>query len=303
MLFLGDTREESLDKIKRTLSGELWEVVELPILRKDGEIRIALWNSANVYAPDGTTITTIIAQGQDITERKQAEQRLKRSNESLEQFAYVASHDLQEPLRIIASYSQLLERRYKDKLDQDADDFIEFIVDAADRMQKLITDLLVFSRVGSKDVAPGRVDSTEVIRKVIAAMSATIEENKAAVTYERLPVLIAPEISFTQIFQNLLGNALKFRSPEPPKIHVAATEHNNEWIFSVRDNGIGIEPQYKERIFQIFQRLHSKQEYPGTGIGLSICKKIVENWGGRIWVESELGKGSTFFFTIPTERR
>ncbi len=302
MLFPGETREESLGKIMRTLSGEHWEVVEIPILRKDGETRIALWNSANVYAQDGTTIMTTIAQGQDITGRKQAEERLRRSNENLEQFAYVASHDLQEPLRVIASYSQLLERRYKDKLDRDADDFIEFIVDAAGRMQKLIMDLLVYSRVGSKDQAPAQVDSNEVIRTVIASLSAAIEEGKARVTYDRLPVLRAPEVSFTQLFQNLIGNALKFRGSQPPEIHVAAREGKNEWVFSVRDNGIGIEPQYREKIFQIFQRLHSKLEYPGTGIGLSICRKIVENWGGRIWVESEFGKGSTFYFTIPRER-
>ena len=302
MLFPGDTREESLEKIKRTLSGEHWEVVEIPILRKNGETRIALWNSANVYAQDGTTIITTIAQGQDITERKEAEERLRRSNENLEQFAYVASHDLQEPLRVITSYSQLLEKRYKDKLDRDADDFIEFIVDATGRMQKLITDLLAYSRVGSKDLAPEMLDGNEVIRRVMGALSATMEASKAKVTYDRLPLLKAPEVSFTQLLQNLIANALKFRGPEPPEVHVAARQDRNEWVFSVRDNGIGIEPQYQEKIFQIFQRLHSKNEYPGTGIGLSICKKIVQNWGGRIWVESELGKGSTFYFTIPKER-
>lgn len=270
----------------------------------------------------------ILETGIDITERKRAEEELNlhrdhlealveertyevrskneellRSNENLEQFAYVASHDLQEPLRVMASYSQLLEKRYKDKFDADADDFIGFIVDAATRMQKLITDLLAYSRAGRDNAEMARIDCNEVLGKVVAAMSTTIESNGAGITYDNLPVVAGTEISFIQLFQNLVGNALKFRSSMPPVIHIGVGQNNNHWIFCVRDNGIGIEPQYKDRIFQIFQRLHSKHEYPGTGIGLSICKKIVENYGGKIWVESEAGKGSAFYFTLPRERR
>ncbi len=224
---------------------------------------------------------------------------LARSNESLEQFAYVASHDLQEPLRVMSNYSQLIEKRYKDRLDQDANDFIDFIVDAASRMQRLITDLLAYSRVGRKDLVLTEVDFNEVVRKVIYGMSSTIESGGGAVTYDKLPVLTAHETSIMQVFQNLISNALKFRGDKVPKIHISAKKDDGKWLFSVADNGLGIDPQYHERIFQIFQRLHSRQEYSGTGIGLSICKKIVSNYGGRIWVESEAGKGSTFYFTIP----
>lgn len=236
----------------------------------------------------------------EISERKKAEEDLRRSNENLEQFAYVASHDLQEPLRVMASYSQLLERRYKNKLDTGANEFIGFIVDAAGRMQRLINDLLAYSRVGRKDGLLSEVDCNEVLRRVIESMSAIIEPTNAKVTSDVLPALKGYESSLVQLFQNLIGNALKFHGKEPPWVHVSARENNKEWIFSVKDNGIGIEPQYRERIFLIFQRLHSKEEYPGTGIGLSICKKIVENYGGRMWVESEPQKGSTFYFTIPT---
>jgi len=294
----------------------------LTIRRKDGHLTDVLYN-ASVYKDTHGNVLGVFAAARDVTVLKQAEAELKRhrdnlealvnkrtsdledtnkelarSNESLEQFAYVASHDLQEPLRIMANYSQLLEKRYKEKLDKDADDFIDFIVDAAKRMQKLITDLLEYSRVGSKDASMAEVDCNEVLRKVTATMA-----GHARVIHDNLPVLTAHETGLIRLFQNLIGNALKFRGKEPPLIHVAARRDKNEWIFSVRDNGIGIEPQYKERIFQIFQRLHSRGEYPGTGIGLAICKKIVENLDGRIWVESEPGKGSTFYFTMPIRNK
>jgi light-regulated signal transduction histidine kinase (bacteriophytochrome) len=235
----------------------------------------------------------------DITERKQMDDEIKRSNESLEQFAYVASHDLQEPLRVMSNYSQLLEKRYKGKLDKDADDFIGFIVDAARRMQKLISDLLEYSRLGRKENPVTEVDSNKLVDNVIKNLSETIKSTGATVTHGNLPVVNIPESGFMQLFQNLIGNALKFHGKEPLKITISAEKKDTEWKFGVHDNGIGIEPQYKDRIFQIFQRLHSLHEYPGTGIGLAICKKIVENHGGRIWVESEAGKGSTFYFTIP----
>jgi signal transduction histidine kinase len=235
----------------------------------------------------------------EIGERKKTEEMLKQSNESLEQFAYVASHDLQEPLRVMASYSELLERRYKGKLDSDADEFIEYIVDGAKRMQRLINDLLNYSRVGGIDKNVGAVDCNSVLASVISGMRTAIEESKTAVSYELLPELTGRESDFVQLFQNLIGNGIKFRGPVAPRVHIKAERQDAGWLFSVKDNGIGLEPQYKDRIFLIFQRLHGKSEYPGTGIGLAVCKKIVEAQGGRIWVESEPGKGAVFYFTLP----
>lgn len=237
----------------------------------------------------------------DITEIKRVQEELKRSNESLEQFAYVASHDLQEPLRVMFSYSQLLEKRYRGQLDTDAHDFIGFIVEAANRMQKMIIDLLNYSRVGRIEKAVSNVNFNETLHKVIYGLASVLDADKARITHDELPVIAVSETRLMQLFQNLISNALKFRSKKTPEIHIGAVKKGDEWVFSVKDNGIGIEPQYHERVFQIFQRLHSKEEYSGTGIGLSICRKIVLNWGGRIWVDSELGKGSTFYFTIPVK--
>jgi PAS domain S-box-containing protein len=235
----------------------------------------------------------------DITARKRVEEELRRSNENLEQFAYVASHDLQEPLRMMSSYSQLLERRYQGKLDADADVFIGFITDGAQRMQTLISDLLAYSRVGRRDQPSVRVDMTVALGRALGALAPAVEAADARITHDPLPAVLGPESLIVQLFQNLIGNAVKFRGPDPPRIHIGAARGTGEWVFSVRDNGIGIAPQYRDRIFLIFQRLHGRDQYPGTGIGLSLCKKIVELWGGRIWVESEPGTGSTFFFTVP----
>jgi two-component system, chemotaxis family, sensor kinase Cph1 len=244
----------------------------------------------------------------DITERKQAEaalsrqaRELARSNAELEQFAYVASHDLQEPLCMMASFAQLLAKRYKDKLDPDADEFIDYIVEGATRMQRLINDLLSYSRVGrrGRDFAP--TDCAAVVGTARANLRAAIEESGAVVVTDPLPVIMADETQLLQLFQNLLGNAITFRGDTAVVIQIGATRRGNDWVFWVRDNGIGIEPQYAERIFLIFQRLHGRGQYPGTGIGLAIAKKIVERHRGRIWVESEPGKGSTFYFTIPAE--
>lgn len=224
---------------------------------------------------------------------------LARSNADLQQFAYVASHDLQEPLRMIASYTQLLAKRYKGKLDADADDFIGYAVDGANRMQRLINDLLTYSRVTTQGNVFERVDCNQILEGALGNLRLAIEESGAVVTHDALPVVTADGKQLGQLFQNLIGNAIKFRGEEPPRVHVSAELRSNEWRFSVLDNGIGLDPQYAERIFVIFQRLHNREEYPGTGIGLALCKKIVERHGGRIWVESPVGRGAIFYFTLP----
>jgi signal transduction histidine kinase len=241
---------------------------------------------------------------EELVEERTAElkaivEALERSNKDLEQFAYVASHDLQEPLRMVASYVQLLERRYKDRLDSDAKEFITFAVDGATRMQKLINDLLSYSRISTRGKEFKDTDSKYALDQAIENLRMAIKDSGARITYDKLPEISSDESQLIQLFQNLIDNAIKFRSQEVPHIHISARDNRSEWLFSVQDNGVGIDPQHAERIFVIFQRLHEREKYPGTGIGLAICKRIVERHGGRIWVESEPGKGSTFFFTIP----
>jgi PAS domain S-box-containing protein len=268
------------------------------------------------------TLATIVT---DITERKQAEKTLQKINEELEarvtertetlmvrtreleqsnaeleQFAYVASHDLQEPLRMITSYVQLLAHRYQDQLDNDANDFIGYAVDGATRMQQLINDLLAYSRVGTTVRLFEPTPCPNVIKQVIHNLEPAILESKATITYDELPVVMADKLQLEQLFQNLISNAIKFCSQARPQIHITAKQNQvNEWVFSVQDNGIGIEQIYADRIFVIFQRLHTRDKYSGTGIGLAICKKIVERHNGQIWFESQLGQGTTFYFTIP----
>jgi light-regulated signal transduction histidine kinase (bacteriophytochrome) len=223
---------------------------------------------------------------------------LARSNADLEQFAYVASHDLQEPLRMVASYTQLLAQRYRHKLDADADEFIGYAVSGAERMQLLISDLLTYSRVGSRGVPPSRVSAGASLDRAIQNLGSAIAESGAQISFDSMPTVMADGAQLAQVFQNLLGNALKFRSEEPPRVHVSAEATDGAWLFRVSDNGVGIDPVYFPRLFQIFQRLHGKK-VPGTGIGLATCRRIIERHRGRIWVESEPGKGTTFCFTLP----
>ena len=273
---------------------------EFRFLKKNKEIGNAGMTIAKI---PGTTqrIASIV----DITDHKKTEkklyelnQKLKRSNTELEQFAYVASHDLQEPLRMVSSFAQLLEKNYKGKLDERADEFIYFVVDGARRMQALINDLLEYSRVTKyKRFEP--VDLEEVLKVILSHLQTAVEEKQAQITCHSLPKVMADPLMIGQVFQNLIGNALKYRGREPPKIHISAEKEENQFILSVKDNGIGISSEHLERIFVIFQRLHSRDEYEGTGIGLAIAQKIVHQHGGKIWVESEPGKGSTFYFTLP----
>lgn len=241
-----------------------------------------------------------LVEARQALERSVAE--LARSNAELQQFAFVASHDLQEPLRMVASYTQLLAKRYKGKLDADADEFIGYAVDGANRMRQLIQDLLAYSRVNAEEESFEPTSVEAIVDAALRNVQGAIEESQAMVTRDPLSTVRGNEKQLLQLFQNLLSNALKFRGEQSPCVHVSAKRHDHEWLFSVRDNGIGIDPQYADRIFIVFQRLHTIAEYPGTGIGLAICKKIVERHGGRMWVESQLGKGATFYFTIPIER-
>jgi len=324
------------------------ETTEHEIIGRGGERRVT---EMHVVETEWEGEMAYLASLRDITEPKRAENQLKqtvadlaRSNAELQQFAYVASHDLQEPLRMVSSYVTLLEQRYKDKLDADADEFITYAVDGAKRMYTLINDLLAYSRVGTcgREFEPTACEA--VLATTLANLKAPIEENEAVVTHDPLPSVMANETQLVQLFQNLIGNALKFRGEHPPQIHVSAQKteefrdssstsqvakddgleistqqsaiqnpnfkvgnpksaignpQSSEWVFSVRDNGIGIDPEHAKRIFVIFQRLHGKGEYSGTGIGLAVCKKIVERHRGRIWVESEPRQGTTFYFTIP----
>ena len=248
----------------------------------------------------GDQIGIALTQAQLLEQETKQRQELARSNADLQQFAYVASHDLQEPLRMVASYLQLLERRYKDRLGADANEFINYAVDGAGRMQNLINDLLAYSRVGTQGKPLKSTNCADVFRRALLHLKIAIEESKAVITHdEPFPIVHADESQLVQVLQNLISNAIKFRGDQAPHIHIGVQHLNEEWVFSVKDQGIGIDPQYKERIFMIFQRLHNRTEYVGTGIGLAICKRIVERHGGRIWVESELVKGSTFYFTIP----
>jgi PAS domain S-box-containing protein len=302
-----DPHAEALPLIRRTVAeGGQWQG-EAWLKHRSAEDFPAWINVSSVKDEQGI-VTHFILEFSNIAAFKQTQQELAKrteelahSNRELEQFAYVASHDLQEPLRMVASYTQLLARRYKDKLDADANEFIHYAVDGATRMQALIIDLLTLSRVGTHGKPIELCESRVALDRALANLRLAVEESGTVVTHDPMPMLTADVSQLTQLFQNLIGNAVKFRGETSPAIHVGVEKKEHEWQFSVRDNGIGIAPEFYERIFVIFQRLHGKHEYPGTGIGLAVCKKIVERHGGRIWIESEPGKGTTFYFTLPID--
>jgi len=267
--------------------------------------RVPVECSVHPLAIDGERVGSVVA-FRNIKERQAMQhqlewhmEELQRSNQELEQFAYVASHDLQEPLRMVTSFLQLLKRRYESQLDDDADEFINFAVDGAIRMQRLITDMLAYSRVTSKAQPLVPIHSEQALGEALENLQFSIEESGAAISHGALPQILGDASQISQLFQNLVSNAIKFRSDRPPSIEIAAEQSGDYWKFRVEDNGIGINKKYMERIFVIFQRLHTADEYTGTGIGLALCKKIVERHGGRIWLESAENEGSTFFFTLP----
>jgi len=294
-----DDLPRAREKFQRLLRGENLPSFEMRLRTKGGDY-VTVEYATTPQFQDGKVVS-ILSVGRDVTERKRMQEELQRSNAELEQLAYVASHDLQEPLRMVVSYLQLLERRSKDRLDLESGEFLGFAVDGASRMKTLINDLLAYSRVGMRGKPFELTNCAEVLEVALSNLKVAIEESGATVTHDLLPVVIADSSQMTQVFQNLISNAIKFRGDKPPLIHVSATQKDGDWLFTVRDNGIGIDPQYFDQIFVIFRRLHGRDEYAGTGIGLAVCKRIVERHGGRIWVESELGRGSTFCFTIPVK--
>jgi PAS domain S-box-containing protein len=291
---LADEEVRVMDRLRRNEQIDHFETVRR---RKDGtevdvsEMVSPVRNGAGELA-GGSRIS------RDITELKRRDTELQRSNAELEQFAYVASHDLQEPLRMVANYTELLAERYKGKLDAKADKYIYYASDGARRMQRLVTDLLAYSRVGSQGKPLRPVASADVLMSVLQSIHPLLRDAAATVEHEGLPIVFADEVQLRQLFQNLVGNAIKFRAEAAPRVTIRAVQQGDRWLFSVADNGIGIDMKYADRIFQMFQRLHELGRYEGSGIGLSIAKRIVERHGGRIWVESREGHGTTFHFTL-----
>ncbi|MEG4321988.1 MULTISPECIES: PAS domain S-box protein [unclassified Microcoleus] len=297
-------KQEAIDRVERRKQG-INQKQEFKFKTKDGKDIWTYLSTSPVFDEEGDLLSCC-ALIYNITDRKAAEQQmlqltedLKRSNEELEQFAYVASHDLQEPLRAVTSYTQLFAQRYQGNLDDRADKYINYIVDGATRMQQLINDLLAYSRLGTRAQEFEMADCNAAVKQSLCNLQIAIAETKAVITCGAMPTVMADESQLVQLFQNLIANGIKFCRQDIPLIQIAAQRQEGEWLLSVRDNGIGIDPEYADRIFIIFQRLHGRRQYSGTGIGLAMCKRIVERHGGRIWVESQEGKGATFYFTIP----
>jgi hypothetical protein len=329
LLTTPDKLAEQKEFTRRIIAGEAITSFETQRVTKDKRV-LDVWLAVTKILEDDGKPIGIASTERDITERKQQQQQqvqaevikklnieleerirqrtselaaandnLARSNKELEQFAYVASHDLQEPLRTMTSFVELLERRYKGKLDKEADEFIAYIIQGAIRMQTLIADLLELSRVNAMGGTFVDTDSAHALGMALANLRSDIDSSGAIITSNDMPVLLADRSQLIQLFQNLIENGIKFRRDEKPHINVSARRDGASWLFAVRDNGLGIEPQYADKIFRIFQKLHGNDKYPGSGIGLAICKKIVECHGGRIWMESRFGEGSTFYFTVP----
>ena len=288
-------RREGLDVPVIVVSGSLGESTAVECIKRGAADYVLKDHLARL--PE--SVRHAIRETELRREHRRAQEELARSNRDLEQFAYVASHDLQEPLRMVAAYTQLLAERYQGKLDENADKYISYAVDGALRMQTLIQDLLSFSRLGREGAEFQITDCNLMAGSALDNLQTSIQERGARVEHDVLPSLLADRSQLLQLFQNLIGNAIKFRGPDPPIVRISAENTGEEWLFSVADNGIGIAPEHAELIFAIFKRLHTRAEYPGSGIGLAICKKIVEHHHGRIWVESQPGQGSTFKFTLP----
>jgi signal transduction histidine kinase len=295
-------RREGLDIPMILVSGALGDVTAVECIRQGATDYVLKDGLARL--PE--VIRRALREKQERGLRQRAEkhlaekaEELARSNADLEQFAYVASHDLQEPLRMVTAYTQLLAERYRGQLDENADKFIGYASEGALRMQVLIQDLLAYSRVGRKESAYGNVDCNLVMKEVLQSLASAIQESGAVITLGELPEVWADRTQMAQVFQNLIGNAIKFRQEDTPRISVQAEAADDHWLFTVSDNAIGIEPECAENVFVVFQRLHTRAEYPGNGIGLAICKKIIERYGGKIWVESQVGVGSSFKFTLP----
>lgn len=298
-------RDQTLEAMRAHLRHRLAYDVEHRLRLKSGRYRWfrsrgqALWNEHNQPLRMLGSITDIGAQKQAEAVLRQTVANLRRSNTELEQFAYVASHDLQEPLRMVSSYLQLLQRRYHGKLGVDGNDFIAYAVEGARHMQKLIKDLLAYSRVSTQGQPFELTDCGIVLERVLVNLSLSMRQSQAQISHGPLPTVWSDPEQLALVFQNLIANAIKFHGDAPPKVHISAQRQEHDWLFAFRDEGIGIDPQYFKRIFIIFQRLHTRDKYPGTGIGLAICNKIVERHGGHMWLESQRGRGSTFYFTIP----
>jgi PAS domain S-box-containing protein len=305
ILYGPQTERAELEQMRRTLQAGQSFLGEVINYRKDGTTYVSEWQMTPIRAESGE-ITHWIARQRDVSERKHIEAaqtmlvaELQQAHADLQQFASVCSHDLQEPLRMVHSYSQLLAIRYQGKLDTAADEFIGYVVEDVQRMEALIHTLFTYCQLGVQKLAPVEIECEVLLEQTVADLHGAITESGAVITHDPLPTVRADTLQLKQALRHLIGNALKFRSSAPPCVHLTARRHGPQWVFAVQDNGIGLDPQQAARIFHVFQRLHRREQYAGTGIGLALCKKIIEQHGGRIWVESLPDQGTTFFFTLP----